>query len=259
MAKMRWIVRGVTCGLVAVSFTGCSREEAPKRTPPPDAQRVDVSKAGTLSGRVTIDGAVPPNVPLKIAGDPVCAAAHKQGAMSETFVSDNGGLGNVFVYVKDGLGKYYFDVPSTPVKLDQNGCQYRPHVFGVQVGQNVEFVNSDATAHNVHALPSTNREFNFSQQIQKQTDTKVFTAPEVMVRFKCDMHGWMTAYAGVLDHPYFAVTTADGAFELKNVPPGTYIIEAWHEKLGTQSQHVTLGEKESKAVAFVFKAAATLP
>jgi plastocyanin len=254
---MRFIQGYAVSALVLAVAAGCSRQEAPKRTPPADAQRVDAAKAGTLSGRVAIDGPVPPNAPIKLGGDPVCAKAHKEGATAETFVSENGGLGNVFVYIKDGLGKYFFDTPSTPVKLDQQGCQYRPHVFGVQVGQNIEFLNSDATSHNVHALPNANQEFNFMQVIQKQTDTKFFTAPEVMVRFKCDMHGWMSAYAGVLEHPYFAVTTPGGAFELKNVPAGTYTIEAWHEKLGTQTHNVTLGEKESKAVTFTFKAPAT--
>lgn len=257
---MRWIRSPVASAIVVLLSTGCSRQEAPKKTPPPDAQRVDVAKAGNVTGRVTIDGSVPPNAPIKLGGDPVCAAAHQDGATVETFISENGGLGNVFVYIKDGLGKYYFDPPSTAVKLDQKGCQYRPHVFGVQVGQNIEFVNSDSTTHNVHALPNTNREFNFMQVIQKQTDTKFFTAPEVMVRFKCDVHNWMSAYAGVLNHPYFAVTSAGGSFELRDVPAGTYTIEAWHEKLGTQTQRVTLGEKESKAIAFTFNApAATLP
>jgi plastocyanin len=254
---MRWI-QGLAAMVIAVLMSaGCSRQEPPKRTASADAQRVDAAKAGTVTGRVAIDGPVPPNAPIKLEGDPVCARAHKDGATSETFVSENGGLGNVFVYIKDGLGKYFFDTPSTPVRLDQQGCQYRPHVFGVQVGQNIEFLNSDATTHNVHALPNTNREFNFMQIIQKQTDTKFFTAPEVMVRFKCDVHSWMSAYAGVLEHPYFAVTPAGGAFELKNVPAGTYTVEAWHEKLGTQTQSVTLGEKESKAMTFTFKAPPT--
>jgi hypothetical protein len=141
------------------------------------------------------------------------------------------------------------------VTLDQKGCQYRPHVFGVQVGQNIDIVNSDATMHNVHALPNTNQEFNFGQPIQKQKDTKFFTAREVMVRFKCDIHGWMSAYAGVLEHPYFAVTAPSGSFELKNVPAGTYTVEAWHEKLGTQTQSVTLGDRESREITFTFKTA----
>jgi plastocyanin len=246
----------VTPVIALALASGCSKQEAPKQAPPADAKRVDQATASKVSGRVTIDGAVPENAPIKMGGDPACERAHKGGTASETYVSENGGLGNVFVYVKDGLGKYYFDVPEEPVKLDQEGCMYKPHVFGVRVGQNIEFINSDTTAHNVHALPNANQEFNFSQPIQRQKDTRFFSAPEVMVRFKCDMHGWMSAYAGVLDHPYFAVTTAAGNFELKDVPAGTYTIEAWHEKLGTRTQTVTLGEKDSKDVTFAFKAAA---
>jgi len=238
----------------------CSKQEAPKQAPPADAKRVDQSTASTIAGRVTVEGQLPPNPRIRMDGDPVCARAHKDGVDAETYVSENGGLGNVFVYVKDGLGKYYFDVPSQPVTLDQEGCTYKPHVFGVRVGQNLEVLNSDPTAHTVHAMPNTNQEFNFSQPIQRQKDTRFFTAPEVMVRFKCDMHNWMSAYAGVLDHPYFAVTSPGGQFELKDVPPGTYTIDAWHEKLGTQTQSVTVGEKASKDITFTFKAAAsTLP
>jgi len=250
--------RRFAAALVAVGLTAaCSTEEGPRQAPPPDARRVEQSTAAKVSGRVLVEGQLPPNPPLQMSGDPACARAHKGGAVADTFVGENGGLGNVFVYVKSGLGKYYFDVPSEPVTLDQTGCMYKPHVFGVRVGQNVEFVNNDPTGHNVHALPNTNQEFNFSQQIQRQRDTRFFTAPEVMVRFKCDLHGWMSAYAGVLDHPYFAVTSPGGQFELKDVPAGTYTIEAWHEKLGTAAQSVTLGEKESKEISFTFKATST--
>jgi plastocyanin len=238
----------------------CSHEEAPARTPPPGAKRLDPATAANLKGRVTVDGALPPNEPIKMSGDPICEQAHKDGATSESYVGENGGLGNVFVYVKDGLGQYYFDVPREPVKLDQVGCMYKPHVFGVRVGQNVEFVNSDSTGHNVHALPAANKEFNFSQPIRTQKDRRSFASPEVMVRIKCDMHSWMAAYAGVVDHPYFAVTEPAGAFELKQLPPGTYTIEAWHEKLGAQTRQVTLTEKGSAEVTFTFKAsAATQP
>ena len=132
-------------------------------------------------------------------------------------------------------------------------------MFGVRVGQNVEIVNSDTTAHNVHALPNANQEFNFSQQIQNQKDSRFFTAPEVMVRFKCDMHNWMSAFGGVLEHPYFAVTEPGGRFELKQLPPGTYTIEAWHEKLGTQTQRVTLAEKGSADVTLHVQGAIAVP
>lgn len=254
---MRTPIRLTAIALLAGLAAACSGgQEAPKRTPPADAQRVDTAKTGTLGGRVTIDGPVPQNAQIRMAADPVCARANKDGATFETFVSDNGGLGNVFVYVKDGLGKYFFDTPAEPVTMDQQGCHYVPHVFGIQVGQPLQIVNSDSTMHNVHAMATTNQEFNLGQPIQGQKNSKFFTAPEVMVRFKCDVHNWMSAYAGVLDHPYFAVTKADGGFELKHVPAGTYTIEAWHEKLGAQTQSVTLGDNEKKDLTFTFKAPA---
>ena len=126
----------------------------------------------------------------------------------------------------------------------------------MRVGQPLEIVNSDPTLHNIHAMPKANPEFNNGQPIQGMKMTHTFTAKEVMVPFKCDVHGWMNAYVGVLDHPYFAVTDTDGKFELKGLPPGTYTIEAWHEKLGTQTQSVTIGAKETKDVTFTFKAPA---
>lgn len=224
--------------------------------PPPDAKRVDTSKAGSIAGRVTIEGTAPDNPQIKMSADPFCIRANQDGARFESFVVEDGGLNNVFVYVKDGLGNYWFDTPTESVKLDQNGCRYRPHVFGVRVGQPIEVSNSDSTLHNVHALASVNREFNFGQHVAGQKNTQTFDAPEVMVTFKCDVHSWMNAYAGVVAHPYFAVTAGGGRFELKDVPAGTYTIEAWHEKLGTQTQTVTLGEKESKQLSFSFKAPA---
>jgi plastocyanin len=169
-------------------------------------------------------------------------------------VGSGGALQNVFVYVKDGLGNLRFPVPARPIVLDQKGCHYVPHVLGVQVGQSVEILNSDNTLHNVHAVPKANQEFNMGQPLPGIKHTHQFSTREVMVPFKCDVHPWMQAWVGVLDHPYFAVTGADGSFSLQGLPPGTYTIEAWHESLGTQTQSVTIGEKESKDVQFSFKA-----
>ena len=174
-------------------------------------------------------------------------------AATEQVVVTDGALQNVFVYVKDGLGNLRFPVPATAVTLDQKGCRYTPHVLGIQVGQPLEVLNSDATLHNVHAVAETNREFNTGQPIQGMKHTHTFTTQEVMVPFKCDVHGWMTAFVGVLDHPFYAVTGSDGRFELKGLPPGTYTIEAWHETLGAQTQEVTIGEKETKDVPFSFE------
>jgi len=222
--------------------------------PPPDAKRVDPATMGNVSGRVTFEGTPPENAAVNLEGDPACVTARPDGLKLDTVIVNNGGLENVFVYVKDGLGNYYFETPTTPVTLDQKGCHYSPHVFGLRTGQPLEILNSDQTLHNVNAMAQVNQAFNMGQAMQGMKSQKTFTKPEVMVRIKCDVHAWMNAYAGVLNHPYFAVTANGGAFELKDLPPGTYTIEAWHEKLGTQTQSVTLGAKETKTVGFAFKA-----
>jgi hypothetical protein len=217
---------------------------------------VDPASAGTIAGKVTLQGPAPKNASINMAADPAClklTAGTPQ--MQETYAVDaSGALANVFVYVKDGLGKYTFDTPKTTVVLDQNRCRYHPHVFGIRIGQPLEIVNSDPLLHNIHAVPEENLEFNIGQPRQGLKNTRTFTAREVMVPIKCDVHGWMNAYAGVLDHPFFAVSGADGGFEIKGVPPGTYTIEAWHERLGPLTQKVALAAKQSQAVSFTFKA-----
>ena len=191
--------------------------------------------------------------------DPVCIKENKSPQFQETYTmaADGKGLANVFVYVRDGLGNAVFDVPTEPVRLDQKDCRYHPHVFGIRVGQPLEILNSDPTLHNIHALPKGNQEFNNGQPIQGMKMTHIFTAKEVMVPVKCDVHGWMNAYVAVLDHAYFATTDKDGKFELKSLPPGTYTIEVWHEKLGAITRSVTLGPQDSKEITFMFRALAT--
>jgi hypothetical protein len=123
----------------------------------------------------------------------------------------------------------------------------------MQVGQTLEIKNSDPTLHNVHALAKVNREFNEGQPVQGMISKKKFDKPEVMIKFKCDVHAWMNSYMAVLPHPYFAVSGADGSFTIQGLPPGTYTLEAWHEKFGAQTQPITVGPKESKQVSFTFK------
>ena len=158
----------------------------------------------------------------------------------------------VLVYVKEGV-KGTYPAPTEPVTLDQHGCQYRPHVFGIQAGQPLKVFNSDGTLHNIHALPKKNAEFNIGQPFKGMETIKKFENTEVPVRFKCDVHKWMGAYTGVFNHPFFAVTNDQGTFEIKNLPPGNYVIEAWHEKYGTQTQNVTVTGSEPKTVDFNFK------
>jgi len=241
--------------LAATVAAGCGGgAEAPAAPPAPATSPVDPATAGRIAGRVAFEGAAPPRTALRMDSDPNCATSGT-GATDETVVvGDGGSLQNVFVYVKDGLGNLAFPIPAEPVVLDQVGCVYVPHVAGIQVGQPLEIRSSDATLHNVHAQGEANREFNMGMPIKGMIHTHTFSTREVMVPFKCDVHPWMNAYVGVLDHPFFAVTGADGTFSLDGLPPGTYTIEAWHETLGTQTQSVTIGEKESKDITFTFKA-----
>lgn len=184
--------------------------------------------------------------------DPLCMP--EGPTTSEVLIVGPGnGLQNAFVYVKDGLGDRTFQAPKAPVVLDQKGCKYVPHVFGAQVGQPVIIVNSDPTLHNVHAVPKANAEFNFGQAVKGMKTTRMFDKPEVMVPFRCDVHGWMASYGGILSHPFFAVSGADGSFEIKGLPAGTYTLEIWHEKLGTLTQSVTVDGKTGATANVSFK------
>lgn len=207
-----------------------------------------------LAGKVLFEGTAPAPQMVRLDADPVCLLQHKGGLPSEeVVVNPNGTLKNVFVYVKQGLEGKKFDPPKEPVIFDQKGCHYEPHVFGIRVNQPLQILNSDGTLHNVHSLPKNSKEFNLGMPIQGMKLTQKFSAPEVMVKIKCEVHPWMAAYGGVLDHPFFAVTGADGTFTLKDLPPGEYTLEAWHEKYGTQTAQVKVPDQSE--VSFTFKSA----
>jgi plastocyanin len=222
---------------------------------PAFAAQAAAATAGAVTGKIKFEGNAPAPRPVRMGSDPLCAKVGA-GVNSEILlVGPGNGLQNVFVYVKDGLGTRKFPAPKTPVVLDQKGCRYLPHVFGVQVGQPIQIINSDPTLHNVHAMGKTNSEFNFGQPKDTKPVTKTLDKAEIGVPFRCDVHGWMNAWAGVVSHPFFAVTKADGSFEIKGLPAGSYTIEAWHERLGTQTQKVTVDAKGTGTVSFAFKPA----
>ena len=208
----------------------------------------------TIKGSIKFEGTAPIREKIKMDADPVCQQQHATPVLSEeVVVNDNGTLKNAFVYVKDGA-RGPFSVPTTPVVLEQSGCGYTPRVFGVQTGQPLDIVNNDATLHNINAKPTLNAPFNVAQPAKGMRTQKRFAKPELMVRFKCNVHPWMTAYGGVLEHPFFSVSDGTGAFTLSGLPAGTYAIEAWHEKYGRQSQTVTVADGETKTVDLTFKA-----
>ena len=220
----------------------------------PAAPVFDPATAGNVSGMVMVDGELPEAEDLRMNSDPVCAM-EATNTKSSTFVGSDGHLGNVFVYVKEGLEGQRFPAATDVVELNQQGCRYTPHVMGIQVGQTLQVTNSDPTLHNVHAIPNedgANAEFNAAQPFQDMQFTQTFAEVEVMVPVKCEVHGWMNAYIGVLDHPYFAVSGADGMFDISTLPPGDYVIEAWHERLGTQTQNVTVATGQTADVSFTF-------
>jgi hypothetical protein len=210
--------------------------------------------SGKITGKATYANG-DSDTKIAMDADPVCASLHPDVVHTQKIVHDgSGNLANVFVYVKEGLTGSY-PAPSSSHLLDQVGCQYSPHISGLQVDQKLVIRNSDPTLHNVHAMPNVNKEFNMGQPFQGMELEHTFDKVEVMVRFKCDVHPWMASYMGVLDHPYFGVSGEDGSYSIGNLPAGDYVIEAWHEELGTQTQSVSVGASGEVEASFDFSPA----
>jgi plastocyanin len=217
----------------------------------PAATPIDPATVATVNGTVKFDGTAPKPSKIDMSQDPACKGTNE----AENVVVEGGDLANVFVYVKDGLGSRTFDVPATPVVLDQSGCKYHPHVLGVMAGQTVQIKNDDQTTHNIHPTPKDNREWNESQPPSSPAIEKNFAREEVMLPVKCNQHPWMKMYISVVKNPFYAVTDKSGKYEIKGLPPGDYTIAFVHEKLGEQDQKVTVAPKETKTVDQSFKAA----
>jgi hypothetical protein len=229
--------------LAVIAAIGCGSGH------PQDAAAQD---GAGVSGSVKFTGTAPEPQKVKMDADPQCALHHKEAVMKEeVVVNPSGGLKWAFVYVKDGLASKPA-APTEPVTLDQQGCMYSPHVLGIQVSQPLQITNSDQTLHNVNCKPTKSKPFNIAQPTKGMKSTKSFTAPEVAVKCACNVHPWMASYIGVVDHPYYAVTDDAGAFTIAGLPDGTYTLEAWHEKLGTATQQVTVSGGQAEPVNFEF-------
>ena len=216
----------------------------------------DEANGGTVTGKVAFAGEKPKMATLDMSANPVCERSHAGAPVKseEVVVNANGTLKNAFVWVKSGLpADKTWAVPAGTTTLDQHGCMYQPRVIGLMTGQNFEIKTSDATNHNIHPQPQVNADWNVSQSPGQAPLTKSFGRQEVMIPVKCNVHPWMRAYIGVVSHPFFAVTGDDGSFTIKGLPPGTYVIQTWHEKYGPMEQTVTVGAKESKTVDFSYK------
>lgn len=225
--------------------------DAPADTP---AAVPGPSGRATVSGSIRLAGRAPANPAIDMTEEPKCKARYATTPTQPLVVTGgNGGLANVFVYVKAGLPEGAVYPPAaTPATIDQQGCLYHPRVVGVMVGQELAIGNSDSLLHNIKALGKTNRPFNISQPAAGMTTKRTFSAAEVMVPLECSVHGWMHAWVGVLSHPYFATTSPDGSFTIANLPAGTYTIEVWHEVFGSQTATVTVADDETKAADFTY-------
>ena len=222
---------------------------------------------GTITGTVAFAGAAPEAKKIDTSADPQCTAK-SANLMSEEWAVKDGKLGNTFVYIKEGTladGKKIGDVawaaPSSPVVLDQDGCHYKPHVFGVVTKQAISIKNSDPTTHNVHFTPKNNPDWNQSQPNGAPNLEHKLNVAEAMVPVKCNQHPWMKAYIGVLKHPFFAVSAENGSYTIANVPPGTYTVVAWHEGPGAgteKTMQVTVPAKGAGTADFSFGASAAL-
>ena len=236
------------CGKKSATSSDRAAKEpaAPRPVTQTPAVNPEPEGIGSIRGRIISAGGASTQEEVNSSADPVCSA-HGPIYSQEKVVSANGGVRYSFVYLKAGI-KGNFPVPQQPVVVDQKGCAYEPHVMGLQVNQPLEILNSDSTLHNVHAIPQTNTPFNVGMPLQGMKSSKKFSRPEVMVKIKCDVHPWMSAYVGVLEHPFFSVTDENGSFVINNVPAGHYIIAFWHESFGTQEKEIdVLPSKEVQA------------
>ena len=253
----------ISCGAASLLlFAGCGKSpdtsEAPKAEPTKTAAgtpaATDEANAGSLTGKVSFTGDKPVMKNISMDATPACARAHTTAQKSqEVVVNGNGTLKNVFIYVKAGLPDKQWAAPTGAIKLEQKGCMYEPHVLGVMTNQDIEIVNADPTNHNIHPQPKDNREWNESQPPGGENKKKSFARQEIMIPVKCNVHPWMRAYIGVVNNPFFAVTGEDGTYTIKGLPPGTYTLEAWHEKYPVQDVQITVAPKETKTADFDFK------
>jgi plastocyanin len=263
-----WLILTIALSLLALASAcgGPKTEEGNTGSTPTATGKTPPSDGGTVSGTIAFNGAAPAPKKIDTSADPACGSKNPNLATEDNVVAD-GKLANVFVYIKDGaaadgtkIDGYAWPAATATVTLDQDGCHYRPHVTGVMVNQKINIKNSDPTQHNIHFTPKSNPDWNQSQPNGAPELTHSFARSEILVPVKCNQHPWMKAYVGVMKHPLFAVSAADGTFTIKGVPAGTYTIAAWHEggATGTEkTMQVTVAANGTAKADFAFGEAAT--
>jgi plastocyanin len=234
-------------------------KEAPAWKLEPPAVGTDTSvtsvppvKGGAIRGHIRVNGKLPGNPVIRMGMDPMCAKlnAGKQPVQEIVAATADGSLANVFVKLEGSFPSS--PVPATPVTIDQRACIYLPRVVGARVGQVLQVRNSDALLHNVHGLSKSSNAFNVGQPVAGAVTQFQLKQEEIMLRVSCDIHRWMTAYVGVVSHPYFATSGAAGTYAIENVPPGTYSIQAWHEQYGVRTEKVSVTAGASSTIDFAY-------
>lgn len=239
--------------VTVIALIACSGSPSKPDRAAAEAAR-DAESGGRITGTVVVAGVVAPAAEIRFDADPQCISiADREARRAEHLVvGEANAVQNVFVYVKQGLPAQAYPPPRDAMVLDQQKCRYVPRVLGVQVDQPLTIRNSDPLLHTVRGEGAVNERFNVGTPVQGMEVTRVFRAAEVMVPVRCDMHPWMNAYIGVLDHPFFDVTGESGRFSITGLPPGTYVIEIWHERLGTQTHEVDVSAGEARDVTFTY-------
>jgi plastocyanin len=246
--------------LVTSAMTGaCQKGSAPAPAAAPVAPGVTAtpSAAAPATGHAVIEGTVkltgtPPEMGLtKRDADPFCARTPMKD--EEVVVGPGGGLGNVVVRVTEGVSGHY-EPPAAPASLDQSACMYRPRVQAIVAGQMISIKNGDQTLHNVHGYRGPSTLFNQAEIPGLPPIARKIGAAGDILKFKCDVHPWMTGYVVVNANPFFAVTGPDGHFKITGVPAGKYTLSAWQERYGAKTAQVTVAADKPTEVSFAYDA-----
>lgn len=238
-------------------LVGCGKPpETPKTAKPKAAEYFtpDPATVAAVHGTVTFNGPRPTAKVINMDAEEACQKLHPTPVRDEVIVvGKNQALANAFVYIKSGLEGKKFAPALAAIELKQQGCQFVPRVIALRQGQTLAVVNADPVSHNIHPQPQNNREWNQQQSPGAPNLERRFGFPEVMIPVKCNVHAWMKSYIAVMEHPYFGVTGADGAFHFAGLPPGAYTVAVWHEKLGELTQPLTVAAQANGQVAFVYR------
>lgn len=260
--------RFLHCGLIALLLVACESDDE-SLLQATDTESVyegaaaaqykpssmDEAVRGTITGKVHFKGRKLRTGLIDLGGDKACTGLHPNGLKSEDFrINPDGTLEGVIVYVKEGLSRgLTWPAPTKTVVLDQVGCQYVPHIVVIQTGQPLVIKSDDPFLHNVNGAAGPNAGFNHAMSGKGELSPMTFTKTEVAKMIKCDVHGWMRSYVAILPHPFHDITGKDGTYTLKDVPPGKYLLAAWHEKLGELEAEVTLEPNGTLTHDFTFE------